>query len=368
MLISASKNTSPILAYSDTGHFSLSANTPTSIFIGNYKENIRKAQKCTSDSLRLKYALQWASFEKTEKPIATRSISNEMQQKINKEIAYQESQGYKHLGNITAAQYYLSQDSYKGFLTEMKDCSDPQYNYMEVVQLFTKTITKNSIEELLQTKWHQGYPFNVDAPNYLAGCVPIAVAQITYYHKYPSKYNWNQIGINPVLNDALSYFIKDIRNLCNVEYKENGTGANYEDAKNALETLGYSVTIAGTPTEAKLSSQIIKKNPVYLRGGRTDGVGHAWVCDGYKNTEAKSIATFLPNPKDPRFRAEEKTPNGFIEYGINLQSTAALIGQYFHMNLGWNGDSNGWYNYATYNPNSDKNFPIGQIMLTVEIK
>ena len=112
------------------------------------------------DSLRLKYALQWASFEKTEKPIVSRAISYEMQQKKDKEIAYQEAQGYKYLGGITAAQYYLPQDEYKTFLKEMESCSDPQYDYMEVVQLFTKVITQNSIGELLQTNWHQGYPFN----------------------------------------------------------------------------------------------------------------------------------------------------------------------------------------------------------------
>ena len=42
VLISASKNTTPILAYSDTGHFSLSDDTPTAIFVGNYKKSIRK--------------------------------------------------------------------------------------------------------------------------------------------------------------------------------------------------------------------------------------------------------------------------------------------------------------------------------------
>lgn len=187
----------------------------------------------------------------------------------------------------------------------MESCSDPQYDYMEVVQLFTKVITQNSIGELLQTNWHQGYPFNVDAPNKLAGCVPIAVAQITYYHKYPSKYNWSQIGVNPVLNDAFSYFIKDIRNLCEVKYEANGTGSNHLKAKKALENLGYSVTIAGTPSEDKLSSQIILKNPTYIQGINSSGKGHAWVCDGYRNIQSISIATFIPNPNDPRFELKK---------------------------------------------------------------
>lgn len=370
VLISASKNTTPILAYSDTGHFSLSDDTPTAIFVGNYKKSIRKAQQCTSDSLRLKYALQWASFEKTEKPIVSRAISYEMQQKKDKEIAYQEAQGYKYLGGITAAQYYLPQDEYKTFLKEMESCPDPQYDYMEVVQLFTKVITQNSIGELLQTNWHQGYPFNVDAPNKLAGCVPIAVAQITYYHKYPSKYNWSQIGVNPVLNDAFSYFIKDIRNLCEVKYEANGTGSNHLKAKKALENLGYSVTIAGTPSEDKLSSQIILKNPTYIQGINSSGKGHAWVCDGYRNIQSISIATFIPNPNDPRFELKKKSPNGFIGYDVNLQNTpVSEIGKYFHMNLGWwAGASNGWYRYDTYMQNEETNFDKEQTMLTIKLK
>lgn len=322
---------------------------------------------CTSDSLRLKYALQWASFEKTDIPMVSRAISSDIQKKKNQEIAYKEAQGYRYLGNITAAQYYLPQDQYKSLLKEMESCSDPQYNYMDVVQLFTKTITQKSIEALLKTEWHQRYPFNVDAPNHLAGCVPIAIAQITYYHKYPSKYNWSQIGINPSLNDAFSYFIKDIRNMCVIEYGENGTSSNYIKARDTFRALGYSANITGSPTEDKLSSQIIQKNPVYIRGANSKA-GHAWVCDGYRNTESKSVATFIPNPNDPKFKFEEKTPNGFVDYSLHLQNTDSSIGKFFHMNLGWGGDSNGWYSYTTYIYENDKNFPNNQIMITVEIK
>ena len=82
--------------------------------------------QCTSDSLRLKYALQWASFEKTDIPMVSRAISSDIQEKKNQEIAYKKAQGYRYLGNITAAQYYLPQDQYKSLLKEMESCSDPQ--------------------------------------------------------------------------------------------------------------------------------------------------------------------------------------------------------------------------------------------------
>ena len=138
-------------------------------------------------------------------------------------------------------------------------------------------------------------------------------------------------------------------------------------ARDTFRALGYSANFTGSPTEDKLSSQIIQKNPVYIQGANSEA-GHAWVCDGYRNTESKSVATFIPNPNDHRFRCEEKTPNGFVDYALHLQNTAPSIGKFFHMNLGWGGDSNGWYNYTTYIYENDKNFPNNQIMITVEIK
>lgn len=366
IIISASKNMPPILAYSDKENFSLTADNPASIFINEYRKTAKKAILCTSDSLRIKFALQWAAFEKAEKEPISRASSTEITKKIEKEIAYRESLGYKHIGGITTARYYMSEADYQAFLKNMESCSDPQYNYMETVQLFMKTETKVCIEELMQTKWHQGYPFNVDAPNGYAGCVPIAIAQIIYFHKYPSKYDWNQIYISPSLNSAFSFFIKDIRHLACVEYLDNGTSSNIKKAKSALESLGYIVRQESTPTEDKLSTQIVQHNPVYVRGTNLKGTGHAWVCDGYKYSQDIAIATFIPKPKDHRFDMEDKSENGFVAYRLTIDQNAASLGKFFHMNLGWGGISNGWYRYNTNISTEDYNFKNNQAMLTIQ--
>lgn len=88
-------------------------------------------------------------------------------------------------------------------------------------------------------------------------------------------------------------------------------------------------------------------NPVYMRG--EDGSdGHAWVCDGYKYIRDMGMATLIPNPKDPRFRLEEKSPNGYMAYGLYINQISANAGEYFHMNFGWGGGSDGWYNRNVY--------------------
>lgn len=356
IIISASKNTSPILAYSDKDSFSFSEDNPSAIFLSEYMQTVKMAMQCPSDSLRIKYALQWAPFEETEAQLETRSVPSVIKSKINAEIKYRESLGYRHLGSLTVANRYLPTTKYQALLKEMEMCSDPSFDYKETVQLFVKSFDYEKIGELMSTQWNQDFPFNVDAPNGLAGCVPIAVAQIAYYHKFPSKYKWEKISVSPTLNDEFSYFIKDIRNICNVDYKSDQTSASFSDAKSALMKLGYSVVEEGTPSFDNLREQIRKKKPVYIRGEKSNGKGHAWVCDGYENVKYNVLATYIPNPNDNKFKFAEKSPNGYASYNLTLYPISSLdqelFGEFFHMNLGWGGTDNGWYRSNTNMPSS----------------
>ena len=183
-LISATKKSTPILAFSDKGNFDCSGNSAAEIYLEDYQNVIREAYLDKSDTLRLKYALQWASFEK-KSPI-TKSISYELSQKIQAEVQRKEALGYEHLGNITAAQYFLPASDYQALLQQMQDITDPQYDYTEVNQFFIKSYDYETIGPLLQTEWGQLEPFNIGAPNLVAGCVPIAISQLVYYYRYPN--------------------------------------------------------------------------------------------------------------------------------------------------------------------------------------
>ena len=154
VVISASKNTQPILAFSDKGKFAFNDDNPSTSLLNDFKQVVKEAQSCTSDSSRLKHALQWASFEKTPETVLTRALPAEIEQRKAKERVYQESRGYKCLGNLSTAQNFLTTYDYEAFVREMEDCSDPQYNYREVVQVFVKTITQDSIGGILKTQWH----------------------------------------------------------------------------------------------------------------------------------------------------------------------------------------------------------------------
>ena len=344
VVISASKNTHPILAFSDKGKFVFNANHPSMGLLEDFKQKVRTAQSCTSDSLRIRYALQWASFEKTPETALTRALPAEIEERKAKERVYQESRGYKCLGDLTTAQYFLSFDNYEAFMREMEDCSDPQYNYRNVAQVFVKTVTQDSIGELLKTHWHQYEPFNVGTPNGFAGCVPIAIAQIAYYHKHPQKYDWDNIAVDPVYNTALSNLMNDIWKACDAKFKVGGTSSGIKKAKKTFEKFGYKVSLKDKYIiNDDLSSQIEAGNPVYIRGQNSED-GHAWVCDGYKWIRDLVIVTLIKKPNDPRFKIVPTSPNGFMIYdATGLKKKYSDAGEYFHMNFGWGGGSDGWY-------------------------
>lgn len=366
VIISASKNTQPILAFSDKGSYVIDTNNPSTDLLKDFKKIVSKAQLCTSDSLRIKYALQWASFEKIPERASTRAIPSEIEQRKAKEREYQESQGYRCLGDLTTAQNFLYANDYDAFIKEMEDCSDPQYDYREVVQIFAKTITQESIGELLQTKWHQYYPFNEEASNGFAGCVPIAIAQISYYHKYPTKYDWDNIAISPIYNKALSDLMNDIWDACDASFMVGGTSSDIYKAKETFDKFRYNVNIIDNVTNNELSSQIKYGNPIYMQGD--NGVkGHAWVCDGYRCIKDVVISTLIKKPNDPRFKMVDMSPNGFMIYEANgLKKKTSEAGEYFHMNFGWGGGSDGWY-YGFKN-NIPSNYIKNQKILTIKKK
>ena len=361
-IISANKKNAPILAYADEGNFKLGNDPGSTNYLEIFKAQSKDAHLDTSDSLRIKHALEWAVFEKAEQT-NTRASNTDIQQMIQKEIDRKTKLGYTYIGTITSASAYLSDHEYQLLLKDISTHSDPNYNYQEVSLFFIKKTT-TEIGPLIGTKWHQDEPFNVDAPNKLAGCVPIAVGQIVYYYKYPAKYDWSQIYLYPVLNEAFKYFITDIRNLCDVEYKPGGTGSNYKKVLKAFSFyLGYRANDNGIPDNTKLRNEVTAKRPVFICG-ENETTGHAWVCEGYQSYNYLGSISMIGN------RHVLPTGEGpYSDYTVHIHSTPSLNLQereFYYMNMGWGGLNNGWYRSNTDISNPEINFPKSQKIITVK--
>jgi len=214
------------------------------------------------------------------------------------------------------------------------------------------TYTSYVIGPLLATEWAQGYPYNQLCPagNYSyghtpTGCVATAMAQVMYYWKYPTYFNWANMPTTTTYQ--YNYDVAALMIYAGVsvdmEYSDSGS-APYTDifspsgisCTDALRnSFGYGSASEGSYDWSSVVSNLNYNEPVLLSATTDDHQflwwewgydGHEWVCDGYEEYSY----SICPTPD---------LPNGMG--GTYL---------YLHMNWGWNelGASNvdGWYAFS----------------------
>ncbi|MGB7581030.1 MAG: C10 family peptidase, partial [Sedimentisphaerales bacterium] len=222
------------------------------------------------------------------------------------------------------------------------------------------------VSPFLQTEWGQdviscssdracynyytpgGYG-NGDPSNYPAGCVATAMAQYMRFWQYPvsgvgtpsftitvngasqtahlrggdgsgGAYNWSQMPLAPdcsttlAQREAIGDLTYDAGVAVKMDYESDGSGAYISDAATAMvDTFGYSNAIKGGDEidnigdglDGMINPNLDYGNPVILGISDFEGDGHAVVADGY-----------------------------------GYQSSTL----YHHLNMGWDGDDDVWYN------------------------
>ena len=184
------------------------------------------------------------------------------------------------------------------------------------------------VAPLLTTEWGQDIPYNLYCPGYrLAGCVAIAIAQITAFYRYPSSYNnhvyeWDKmLQANQINNhiDSIRYsaanLVYDIAELVYTRYGYNMSTANFNNVPHCWEALGYHYDELRNVDFGTIRTNIGNGNPIFMRG-RVPGedIGHAWVVDGIAVKRHKHASLLsIPDRK------------------------------YIHCNWGWNGNCNGYF-------------------------
>lgn len=219
------------------------------------------------------------------------------------------------------------------------------------------TISDIRVSPFVQSRWSQQteygqYCYNYYTPNhYPSGCVATAMAQVMRYHQHPAAgigehtftitidgasqsattrggdgfggvYNWSLMMLDPNATitaeqrEAIGALCYDAGIAVNMNYA-SGSSGGYNLGMAALKaTFGYANTIRGynngsdiplASLEAMVNPNLDAGLPVVLGISGTAGA-HSVVCDGY---------------------------------GYNA-STA-----YHHLNMGWGGSQDAWYNLPT---------------------
>ncbi len=233
------------------------------------------------------------------------------------------------------------------------------------------------VPPLVQSRWDQTSIcgktcYNYYTPkNYPCGCVATAMAQLMRYFEYPvnsigtlqytisvdgktqtyltvggdntgGPYNWSLMPLSPgsgcgsltdAQRQAIGSICFDAGIASKMDYAQSGSGTTLSDAKNALKnTFNYANAIFGYNNENEINTSDLYNminpsldagSPVIL--GILEGLdsvnGHAVVCDGYAYDNNISYT----RSGDP--------------YNVSTL--------YHHLNMGWSGTDDAWYNLPT---------------------
>lgn len=222
----------------------------------------------------------------------------------------------------------------------------------EIVNVYTTKIIR---EPLVEVKWDQSYPENIFCQNNIAGCTPIAIAQMLSYFELPKSisYSFPEKDINSeVLNWPTIKKHKSILN-CNCTYTNHMTlarvvreigqraGTDYSDPQASGTSFGSNVPNAVkeltglTPdTNGQKTTNLFDALSNNIGVAIVGGVGHSFIADAIKHLKYKTIE-YLYNPD-----GSLDSSNVLGEYNIKL----------IHYNWGWSGNCNGFFYYDILNP------------------
>jgi len=204
----------------------------------------------------------------------------------------------------------------------------------------------DEVEPLLTTLWDQGWPYNYYCPetptggsggHVWAGCVATASAQIGYYWRWPDNgqgytsyiptthpeygmqsadfgntwYRYDEMCDDPqTINLAIAEDSYHVAVGLHMDFAPEGSAPTTSDSvhyyfKYFPSEYLYRDSMPDEQWKGILTNMLDDGYPIYYGGFPESGAGHAFVCDGYQE------------------------------------------GDYFHFNLGWGGQSNGYYTIDT---------------------
>ena len=276
--------------------------------------------------------------------------------------------GYSDTGSIDPSRMPANMkawlDGYDRQMGELATMSDAQAEAVMSAPRKAKVATRNSIAPLITTKWDQATPYWNECPQFMnsdneadgyelayTGCVATSMSQLMYFHKYPEQttnvipaytftysdgnYNYSTVEMDElptttfdwahmretytgaedeVYTSAVAHLMFYVGCALKTQYGVSSSGAYTDDIPKAFALFGYGSKIAfrNDYTQADWDNLVYEElkagRPMIYNGTAGSGGGHSFICDGF-------------------------------EYG-----------DYFHINWGWGGMGNGFFQLSILNP------------------
>ncbi len=376
VIVSASKDYEPVLAYSDKGHFDIdiARKTGASIWLNAAETTIASVDTISPD-MKMFARIEWEKYLPQTKPATVASQSSRANYNgydidAIKQAAFDE---WYHNGWYVYTDTWIpgvpthSPTAYPSEINWQLDeiRSDNSSFFMTGRPLIEDTYVvgwdeteSKRVDPLMKTQWGQQAPFNYYLqsiyPNstYL-GCTTVAVGQILRFREDLPGYDYYIMPDTRTSFGDMNYagkFLYDIGRALKIDYSNAKSGASLKTVKNALKKWGYSFEEKEFYQETLAMAVIYSKSPVYIRAsGRNDktgekNIGHAWVCDGATyNRTTYYFYVMVPNP----------TPEdaGTGPYKPWSWPAARKEHSYYsyHFNWGYYGEGDGFYSGSVFN-------------------
>lgn len=354
VLVSATKNMFPVLAYSNEGNFSMLGEKPEGLknWLNETRAAVANAGNLPADSI-LKNRAHWIPYENTttaDSPTRVAGYSSmsedEHQQALSVLYAKMnelERQGYE----IRSIDREITGDPARDeqIRNLVSGAIYPSYQeaWIELSFAAYKSIEKrDTVNNFVLSKWNQSFGYNQSFPLVggqlaVVGCGPVAVGQIMRYFEHPALFSWQDMPYE-MPTKITSDFLYDVALKSKAEFKDGETGTSKDNLKDALNGYGYKTNMANHNAYAEWES-IKDRRPILMRGRTKEGkAGHFWVCSGGDYSSGNSqweIYTFTASLHMDCVHT--------YEYGH-------YVYHYFYMNWGWGGNCDGFYYSQEMNP------------------
>lgn len=209
----------------------------------------------------------------------------------------------------------------------------------------TRAASSNDGVLLETANWGQGYPYNAQCPiingvQCPTGCVATALAIVMKYHNWPyygeGSYSYQLWGDTYSFDFESSDFnwsiLKD-------EYSDLADEASNQEIAKLMSACGIGVSMGYTPNESGSHISFVKR--LLIENLKYDSkVRIVWRNNFYPNEWYNIITSEI---KSGRPIYLEGGDHAFVCDGFNED-------KYFHINWGWGGEANGYFNFSNLTP------------------
>jgi len=201
----------------------------------------------------------------------------------------------------------------------------------------------HDVGPLVQTKWSQGYPYNLLAPlrdngeHCLTGCVATAGAQVIYYFRKDNPdtliYDTPTYSYGTPVTESLPAGTEIKYSYMRLE----GGGTNNQN--NAVATLMYAIGTSSWLTYGASTSGEMPKLGAAMRDQFNLDNTHLYKSGYSQSGWETAIYTSLKQGRPIAYAGANESSGGHAVVLDGYQASTGL----FHFNFGWGGQSDGWY-------------------------